>query len=243
MRPLSAQELLDAWERGLNEPSAARTLGLLAAGAETSRDAVATLSIGERDRRLLTLREWTFGPLLVSVAACVKCGERLEWTADVGDLRVASEPVASGELSIRSAGYSVRFRLPNSLDLTAAAGCPDVAAARRVLLERCVLGVELNDLEIPSIDLPSEVAEAVGSRMSETDPQADTHFDVSCPSCGHRWTVLFDIESYFWSELSAWAQRVLQDVHTLASAYGWRETDILRLGDWRRQFYLNLIGA
>jgi hypothetical protein len=79
--------------------------------------------------------------------------------------------------------------------------------------------------------------------MVEADPQGDTEFELTCPACGYRWMILFDIESFFWSELSGWAHRVLTDVHTLASAYGWREADILRLGPWRRQFYLGLIGA
>ncbi|HSB10234.1 MAG TPA: phage baseplate protein, partial [Blastocatellia bacterium] len=32
-------------------------------------------------------------------------------------------------------------------------------------------------------------------------------------------------------------------VHTLASAYGWRESDILNLSPWRRQLYLTLVNG
>ena len=33
----------------------------------------------------------------------------------------------------------------------------------------------------------------------------------------------------------------LRDVHALASQYGWRESDILRMSARRRQFYLEMI--
>ena len=33
------------------------------------------------------------------------------------------------------------------------------------------------------------------------------------------------------------------EVHVLASSYGWRESDILNMSAWRRQYYLDLIGA
>ena len=80
-------------------------------------------------------------------------------------------------------------------------------------------------------------------QMAEVDPQANLQLDLSCPACGHRWQVLFDIGSFFWSELNAWAQRLLAEVHVLASAYGWREADILNLSPSRRQFYLGLISG
>jgi hypothetical protein len=50
-----------------------------------------------------------------------------------------------------------------------------------------------------------------------------------------------DIASYLWSEIHAWAGRMLRDVHALAAAYGWREADILAMSPWRRQAYLEMI--
>jgi hypothetical protein len=89
MRPLTAQELLDVWERGLALPPVQRALALLAAACpETPPEALARESVGRRDGRLLWLREWTFGPRLVSLAACPACGERLETAFDVADIRV-----------------------------------------------------------------------------------------------------------------------------------------------------------
>ena len=244
MRPLSAVELLNAWERGLSEPAGGRAVALLAAACpDISSEAVAALEIGERDRWLLALREWTFGSQLASVIHCSACNERLEWTIDVADLQVAKQPRTDGDLSFESGGYSASFRLPNSRDLVAIASCADEETARGVLLERCVLDRRLDGEELSVAELPSAVADAIVERMSEADPQADMQLDLWCPACDHKWLALFDIESYFWVEINAWAQRLLTEVHLLARAYGWSESDILNLTAWRRQYYLGLVAG
>ena len=244
MNPLSAAQLLDAWEQGLSEPACRRALALLAAASpDSSTEAVAILSIGERDRRLLTLRSWIFGPQLESVISCPVCSEQLEWTADTADLSSAKQGEMPGELSLEVDHYRVSFRLPNSLDLAAVAGCTDAEMARWSMLERCISAVEREGQEISSSELPGAVADTVVKRMGEADPQADTQVDLACPACGNRWQALFDIETFFWGEINVWAQRILSEVHTLASAYGWREREILSLSPWRRQFYLGLVGG
>ncbi|HKI02137.1 MAG TPA: phage baseplate protein, partial [Thermoanaerobaculia bacterium] len=61
MRPLSAPELLEAWERGLAGHPVQRALLLVAAACPgTPPEELARESVGRRDGRLLTLREWTF---------------------------------------------------------------------------------------------------------------------------------------------------------------------------------------
>jgi hypothetical protein len=241
MRALSVFELLRVWERGLTQTPAQRALTLLAAACpDTQPDALARLSVGQRDARLLTLREWTFGPQLVSLAACPACGERLELTFDVAEIRVASEVEPVEALSLSLDDHEVRFRLPNSLDLAAIAGHEDAVEARRLLLERCLLTTQHNGEETPGDQLPSNVLEAVVERMAQADPQADVQLALACPECGHEWQVALDIVAFFWSEISVWAYRTLHEVHVLASAYGWREADILAMSPWRRGFYLSL---
>lgn len=236
MRPLSAQELLDAWERGLAEPPVRRALILLAAACpgEDPED-LARESVGRRDARLLTLREWTFGPRLVSLASCPICAERLETAFDVPDIRVASREDDPPEtLSLTFDGSELTFRLPNSLDLAVLSAAGSVEGARRRLLERCLLVGAVNDL-------PEEALEAVARRMGEADPQGDVELSLTCPACGHSWLASFDIASFFWTEIDAWARGLLHEIHLLASAYGWREADILALSPWRRRSYLELI--
>src|SRR5262249_58311058 len=87
-------------------------------------------------------------------------------------------------------------------------------------------------------DLPEDVVREVVERMAALDPQADTRINLSCPDCQYRWSEVFDVVSFFWTEIDAWARRLLRDVNILARAYGWREHDILALSPMRRQLYL-----
>jgi uncharacterized protein (UPF0212 family) len=241
MRALSASELLSAWEQGQAQPPVQQALRLLAAACpEMTSEALARLSIGQRDASLLTLREWTFGPQLVGLANCPHCNERLELTFNIADIRASpkNEPEEVHSLSV--AESVVRWRLPNSLDAMAMSGSHDVDEARKLLLARCVLTVQQGSEERSTDQLPPEIANAVVQQMAEADPQADVQLALACPACGHAWQAAFDIISFFWSEINAWAYRTLREVHTLAQAYGWTERDILALSPQRQQFYLEM---
>lgn len=243
MRALLAAELLSVWEQGRARPSVEQALTLIAAACpETSPEALARLSIGQRDSRLLTLREWMFGPKLAGLAVCPACGQRLEMTFDVSDIRLGIETEPAETLSLTVAGYEVRFRLPNSLDLAAVGGSEGIAVTRQLLFERCLLAAHCDGEERSAEQLPANVVAAVVERMAQVDPQADAQLALSCPSCRHQWQEIFDIASFFWSEISVWSSRILREVHALASAYRWREADILAMSPWRRQFYLEMVG-
>lgn len=240
MRPLSAAEMLQVWERGQARPPVEKALALLAAACpEETLDELGGLPIGRRDARLMVLREWTFGPRLASVAACPACGDRLEISAGVADLLVRVEESPPERLELEVGERRLAFRLPDSRDLLVLAGAGDLPSLRRRLLGRCLLTASEGQPD----DLPDEAVEAVAARMAEADPQADVRLSLSCPACGHAWLAVFDIVTFFWREIEAWALRTLREVHTLAAAYGWREAEVLALSPWRRQIYLQMVGG
>ena len=253
MRILSAPALLAVWEQGLVQRPAQRALTLLhAAVPEASVQTLAQLSIGQRNALLLTLRKQTFGSQLASVATCPACSQRLELNFAVSDIRVTpslpspSEGEDGGKVEVlllHADGYTVRFRLPNSLDLLAIADQEDVASARQQLLARCLLSVHQNSEAVAADQLPADLADKINAQMDQADPQADIQFALACPACGHRWQAAFDIVYYLWREVDDWAVRILRDVHVLASAYGWSETDILTMHPWRRQIYLEMLSG
>lgn len=244
MRALTDSELLLVWEQGIAQQPVQRALTLLAAACpETSLDALAELSIGQRDARLLTLREWAFGPELVSLAACPGCDERLELIFKVADIREEPEIEISEERSLSIDGYEIRFRLLNSLDLEAIAHLKDVDTCRQLLLKRCLLHATHNSRRKSVMHLPKKVFKAVTEQMMQADPQANVQLNLCCPDCSHQWQMTFDILSYIWTEINAWAQRILREVHVLASAYGWHEADVLAMSPMRRQCYLQMAGG
>jgi hypothetical protein len=241
MRPLSTAELLSVWERGQARPPVERALALLAAACpEETPDELARLSIGRRDALLMTLREWTFGPRLVSLATCPDCGERLELDMAVADLRVPSAGPAPERLEMAVDGYEISLRLPDSRDLAALSGESDLPALRQRLLGRCLLAVRCHGEEA---SLPAELTEAAVARLAEADPQADVQLALSCPGCGGSWLAAFDIVTFYWREIEAWAARTLREIHALARAYGWNEGEILSLSPQRRQIYLQMVSG
>lgn len=243
MRALSAGELLEVWELGLTQGLVERVLTLLAAACDTHPAALAGLTIGQRDACLLTLREWTFGSEMSSVLTCPGCGRRLELTFDVAEIRVEAPADPGQPASLAREGYDVQFRSPDSTDLAVVAGESDPLRLRERLLERCLL-VAHHDGEPVSADrLPPGIVDAVVEGIAQADPQADVELAVSCASCGHPWRTIFDIASFFWSEIDLWAGRILREVHTLASTYRWTERDILALSPRRRQLYLEMVNG
>lgn len=233
---LSAVDLLNAWEVGLDQPPPARALLLLAAAAPaTAPDAWAAFSIGHRDVALLDLYAALFGPHIDAVADCPACGGRVEFAAPVAALRVDPGPGGAAELA--AGGYRLRLRPPTSADLLALGEVADAATAEALLLARCV---SVEDGGPETGQLPSPVIEAAVNALAELDPAADLRFDLVCPACGHGWEPLFDVAAFLWAAVERWALLTLRDVHQLALAYGWRESDVLALSPLRRQLYLEM---
>jgi hypothetical protein len=238
---LSSEKLFQIWEAGLDRPPLARSVAMLrAAGTVHSAGDPATLPIGARDLELLSLREEAFGRDVTGIAACPDCAERVEIRFRTDDVRQPT-PVAPDCLSFESGGYRVRFHLPSSADLLSVELVGDENEDGRRILERCVSEATLDGAPISAHALPEMLQEAVASAMAAADPQAEVELALECPCCTRRWTELFDIDSFFWTELQAWAARILREIHQLASAYGWSEHEILALPPLRRHTYLNLI--
>jgi hypothetical protein len=243
MRALSTRELLDVWERGLaRTPERWALLLLEAACPESPPEELQRLSVGQRDARLLSLREWAFGGGFTSLAACPACAEQLELSFAAEDVR-APPPACDGPFRLSVGEHELEFRLPDSLDLLAVSAQADVSDARQELFERCVGLARRGGEEVSVEALPPEVVDAVSEEMDRLDPQGNVRLSVACPRCGHGWQALFDICSYLRSELDTWARRLLWEVHLLATAYGWRESDTLALSPRRRLLYVQMVNG
>jgi hypothetical protein len=192
---------------------------------------------------LLDLRAQLFGPQLASTTECPRCGEALEFTIDVEAIRLPSaEMVTGASHRLEHQGWSLEFRLPNSLDLAWVAGQTDPDPTELAI--RCV--IDLRDpggVRKQRDDLPVELIRLVADEMAALDAQAEIVLNLSCPVCGHRWTSLLDIAEFLWREVSREAQQLLSEVHILARAYGWSESGILSLSGPRRRFYLGQVGG
>lgn len=246
MKALEAAELLSAWEKGLNQPLLQRALILLSvASPGLSGEALLQLSIGQRDHRLLQLRETLFGTRLSSTAVCPGCNERLEWENQTTDFLSQCDAVTEkeSEFILESDEYFVRFRLPNSLDLASVADNEDFDVAQHALLSACILEANIAGNTCTFSQLPGFIVLQLTERIETLDTLADIHISLDCPECSHQWSALFDIASFLWQEVNDWAEQMLQVVYRLAVGYGWSEEEILHISPVRRQLYLGMLGS
>ena len=164
MKSLRAEELLKVWEQGLNQPLLQRALMLLvAAFPDMPPDALAKMSIGQRDLLLLQLRERLFGQQLLNTAVCPECDERIEWQNSIADFLVEADGsnTEADEFNLETEDYKLRFRLPNSLDIAAVVNSESAENAQQSLqqqlLSRCLLNIERSGASCAVEQLPEAV--------------------------------------------------------------------------------------
>jgi hypothetical protein len=244
MKPPDAAILLDVWERGLQKSLQQKAFGLLqAARPDFDHEQLLRLSIGERDAALLSLRAWLFGNDLEITTSCASCGEQLEAGLEINTLRSEHVGATLGAETLHSDGLSLLFRVPEVADLLSVTAWHDEAAVSQFLMSACILEARDADGQaVSQLELPDGAFQAVSQRMAELDPQADIVLAFLCPHCKAESAHVFDIVSLLVREVHHWAQRILRDIHALASAYGWSEESILALGPLRRQAYLDMVG-
>jgi hypothetical protein len=244
MRGLTATALLDVWERGRALTPVRRAFALLqAACPETLSDVLMTWTVGQRDAHLFTLRERSLGPDLEARTACPTCVAALEMKLRVADVCSPFTDPVNTAYSVCRDGQEVHFRLPTLRDLDEVVKLNDAALARQHLLQACILKTWRDDAPRPVELLSEDVLQEIERQMALADPQADVRLDLTCAACGYQWQAPFDIAAFLWNEIQAYAQRLLREVHQLASAHGWSEADILALSPLRRFLYLEMVCA
>ena len=240
MRRFASRDIVRVWEHGFFRNSVERSLALLApVFPEMTRSQLTQCSIGNRDLRLLMVKEQLSGPQLRGVVRCPRCNVELGFslrTTDIrrGDYRDPGPPLFNENL----AGFELTFRLPNSADQLAMLKAGDPITASSILLRRIVKSALHDKKEIYPPQLPPEVLEKLGDRINDLDPQAEVRFSMDCAVCHHHWSALFEVSRFVWTEINDLARNLLTDVVQLARAFGWSEADILEMSPQRRDFYL-----
>lgn len=220
------QALLDSADAAAGRPPLQAALAFTRA---------ADCEMAELDARLLELHTERFGARLEAVASCPACEEELELVLDAAALGTRGR-AARAEMDVEIGGSRVALRMPTAGDLAAVAAEADPRRARAALAERCLVGTAPGPLS------DDDVA-AISVRMAERDPLGGSRVAVDCPACGDRSELTLDLGWIVGRELAAEAARITDDVHAIASAYGWSEHDILALPPARRERYLERIVA
>ena len=231
MRTFSNFDILEMWERGRALHPLDRGLLVLSTALSSSTEDLADRPLGRRNRALFDLHCISFGSRLRGWTSCTACREKVEFDLDANALTTVEAPeevfLVEGE----------RFRVPTSRDLAEVMAANHGAAAAIRLIERCAISAS------GAGAWSERMMEEVEEKMASADPMAEIRLRLDCPTCGHEWDESLDIASFVWAEIEARARRLLWEIHSLASAYGWTEADTLSVPAARRAMYLEMVGA
>lgn len=241
MYRLPAEHVLKLWVSGMELHPIEKAITILAAALpEKTPDELAKMPLGQRNRYLMALREAHFGKQLQCLVDCNHCHDSLEFSLDMTLLYPDTDkPVYQQTMSIGD--YYITFRPLNSFDLAAALKQSDQNLVQRFLVQACLLEVSYRNKILAHSAFPDHLIEPLAEQIKAADPLAEILLPFNCPICKQRSEVLFDIAAYLWDELIAELKQALQEVHVLASTYGWSESDILAMSAKHRQFYLHAI--
>lgn len=238
MRALAQSELLALWESGRALHPLDRGLLTLNAVDPSAHGDAADWPIGRRNRALAQLRSACFGPALRGWAECPQCREQLEFEWDARGLNDDETDERGEPILVKGRA----FRLPTTRDLARIAAEPDPRAAAIRLMEQCSLDARA-DSEEQTFEWSEPDIDALGERMALADPLAEVALHFDCPGCGASFDEKLDLAAFVWAEIEGQAKRLLLDIHTLASAYGWSEAEIVSLAPTRREFYVAMVRA
>ncbi len=134
----------------------------------------------------------------------------------------------------RPDGRAVTLRRPTGEDLRRwhAAAPADVAAIEPAMLR---------DL-VTSGDLPADSAPMIDA-LDAADPLIAFTVVTTCPACGHRAEHPVDLEALGLRRLRERQAGLVAEIHELARAYGWTESETLAVPEARRARYRALIDA
>jgi hypothetical protein len=220
--------LLSVWEQGHARRPLDRALLLL--WACTGSAGGATLPLGQRDAALLHARIALFGATLEATAECPHCGNRLAFALPLQQLADAAAPAAADTIVDCAGG---RFRLPTSADLAQAMGAAEPRRALALALRVDPEGLAPDERTVAELE----------AALAAADPAAQLDIALRCDACGETFAAPFDAAECLWLDVQARARHTLDEVHQLASAYGWSEAEVLAVPPARRQHYLQRVLA
>lgn len=234
---LRLRALTGAAELAVTATDLDAAIGLIDALGEPDAIDAADLATPDRDRVIAGLLEATNGPLIESTLTCRQCGESFELSFDLPELvRYRTGEQSAGTPGTPIGGTTpgrwvidgIEFRFPTARDerIARRTSCP--AATLR---DRCI-----------SVDGPSEAQlSMVEAEMARIAPLLSAEIGGACPDCGEAHAVTFDVQRYTLALIRLGRDRLLGDVHLIASTYGWSRAEILTLDRDERNHYVELI--
>ena len=169
-----------------------------------------------------------------------QCRQDIELELPLANFALAS----AAHTEIHAEGARLTLRLPNGEDQRRwLLQSPPGGAIEESRCARDVV-VAVNDATpAPDWQPSAAVVDAIGDALAALDPLTALNVSVSCPDCATLIAVDIDLEALALAHLRKTQLALLDDVHRLAQAYAWAETDIVNLPAWRRAYYRARVDA
>lgn len=227
--------------------SAALAIGFQrVAGEVASVRVIDALAVADRKYLMLLLTRSLLGDAFWASVSCAACQGwfDLEIQRSALPVKVAAPGFPFVELEL--AGHRLKVRVPTGEDQRwlASAELDSEWHLVQGLVARCIVSVNGEPhapTDAPRAELLAaldrETLERIESALDDLAPDVGTVVTTTCPECNSRQIV--DVDPF---AVAQWNERDLyREVHAMAVAYHWTETDILALPRARRRLYLNLI--
>lgn len=191
------------------------------------------VTVAGRDAAALDLLAAVGDGVLQGEATCPACAARLDVALEEPVVAAAPAP-ASDRVALVVGGRRHTVRPPTLDDLDDVLGLDlDEATAVRLLaaalLDPPPAEGDLDDDALAAVD--GALAGLVGDALVQP-------VELRCPDCASTWTADVALDAFVRERVDRRARRVLDEVHDLASAYGWTPATVLELPQRVRDHHL-----
>lgn len=198
------------------------------------------LAIGKRIECLLFLAAGGPDAALGFPLKCAGCGEEIELELTLSEIsKMQGEADLTETVSVGIGGRQLKIRKPTGRD-------QEMWGMMSFRTERDAAVAMIDTLaELPESceTLQHDEFDVVEEALNEADPLVDFSCGVNCGECGELNEHVIDLTETALGMLKRAQNQLVVTVHRLASHYHWSEQQIFAVPDWRRQLYLELIGA
>jgi hypothetical protein len=213
-------------------------------GGSYTEDELWNWSLRDRLQALLAIVIETQGQSLSLRVNCPQpdCGELVEIELDLTDFKQTGQP---GTFSFKPVpNAELQLRIPNGLDQLEWLKKFYTQADNRFAQMATTLTTRLNG-EVPPVDwqIPEAWLDLVSTELEQRDTLTDLEINTVCPACHRDLQVNLDIEEKLLALLALEQERMLEQIHQLASVYHWTEGEIVSLSRQRRLYYLKRING
>jgi hypothetical protein len=177
----------------------------------------------------------------------VDCGQVVEMDLPIPEILALQQRVEERALlELRDGPEPVRLRRPTGVDQIRWRGKSflDPEDAREAMVSNLISGPDDcagestgGTCAISRVDF----TDSLESKLEEFDPLTAFSIRIHCPNCAVETDFAVDLEGFALKALEKTQQRLMRDVHRMASTYHWSEEEIFRLSPQRRERYLKLI--